>query len=164
MSSPSRFVIPFRELALSDVPRVGGKNASLGELIRHLVPLGVRVPDGFAITAEAFREHLAAAGLAPEIYPALAQLDVRDVHALAREGSRIRALVRSAPLPTRLAAEVTAAYRALSDRHGEAATDVAVRSSATAEDLPSASFAGQQETYLNVRGEAALLDAIRSCM
>ncbi|HTV19247.1 MAG TPA: phosphoenolpyruvate synthase, partial [Polyangiaceae bacterium] len=163
MASPS-FVIPFAELTLADVPRVGGKNASLGEMFRYLVPLGVRVPDGFAVTAAAFVRHLEDAGLGAQIYPALSRLDVRDVEALAREGARIRELVRSAPLPEPIAEQVRAAYRELSARSGEAATDVAVRSSATAEDLPTASFAGQQETYLNVRGEAALLDAVRQCM
>jgi pyruvate,water dikinase len=163
MVHPS-FVIPFAELTLADVPRVGGKNASLGEMFRYLVPLGVRVPDGFAVTAAAFVQHLEAAGLAAQIYPALARLDLRDVEALAREGARIRDLIRSAPLPEAIAEEVRAAYRELSARYDEASTDVAVRSSATAEDLPSASFAGQQETYLNVRGEAALIDAVRNCM
>ena len=164
MTSTTPFVLPFRELGLSDVPRVGGKNASLGELIQHLTPLGVRVPDGFAVTADAYVHHLEAAGLTQQLYPALSALDVRDVEALAREGHRIRTLIRSAPLPEAVASSVVAAYRALSSQYGEAATDVAVRSSATAEDLPTASFAGQQETYLNIRGEAQLLEAVRNCM
>src|SRR5262245_57549526 len=149
--------VPFRELGLGDIARVGGKNASLGELLRSLSPLGVRVPDGFAVTAAAFEAHLASSGLQQQIYPALERLDVRDVAALAREGLRIRELIRSAPLPGALADELSAAYRALSQQYGEPETDVAVRSSATAEDLPTASFAGQQETYLNVRGAAPLL-------
>jgi pyruvate, water dikinase len=164
MASTPSYVIPFRELTLADVPRVGGKNASLGELIRYLVPLGVRVPDGFAVTAAAYVRHLEAAGLSSQIYPALASLDVRDVTALAREGSRIRALIRSAPLPEEMTSAVLQAYHALSGAYGETSTDVAVRSSATAEDLPTASFAGQQETYLNVRGEQQLLAAVRDCM
>jgi pyruvate, water dikinase len=164
MPTHSEFVVPFRELRLSDIPRVGGKNASLGELLRYLVPLGVRVPDGFAVTAQAYARHLKEADLAKQIYPALARLDVRDVRALALEGERIRRLIRSAPLPESVANDVRAAYKQLSAAHEEDETDVAVRSSATAEDLPSASFAGQQETYLNVRGEARLLDAVRSCM
>lgn len=163
MAHPS-FVIPFTELTLADVPRVGGKNASLGEMFRYLVPLGVRVPEGFAVTAAAFVRHLEEAGLAAQIYPALSRLDLSDVEALAREGARVRELIRSAPLPAAIAEQVRGAYRELSARYGEAATDVAVRSSATAEDLPTASFAGQQETYLNVRGEPALLDAVRNCM
>src|SRR6187551_2042829 len=125
MATPS-YVIPFRELTLADVPRVGGKNASLGELIRYLVPLGVRVPDGFAVTAAAFVRHLEGAGLASQIYPALARLDVRDVAALAREGARIRDLIRSEALPSAVAEELLAAYRDLSVRYGDAATDVAV--------------------------------------
>jgi pyruvate,water dikinase len=164
MTHRDQFTLNFSELTLADVPRVGGKNASLGELVRYLVPLGVRVPDGFAITADAFRRHIDAAGLTHQIYPALERLDVHDVAALAREGARIRALIRSAPLPDAVAEAVRSAYRELSAQLGEAATDVAVRSSATAEDLPTASFAGQQETYLNIRGESALLDAVRDCM
>jgi pyruvate, water dikinase len=164
MAAIPQFVIPFAQLTLADVPRVGGKNASLGELIRYLVPLGVRVPDGFAVTAEAFTRHVHEAGLADQIYPALAKLDVRDVRALAREGARIREAIRSAPLPAAVAEAVTLAYRKLSAQYEESVTDVAVRSSATAEDLPTASFAGQQETYLNIRGERALLEAVRNCM
>lgn len=164
MPSSNRFVIPFAAISMSDLPRVGGKNASLGEMLRELRPAGVRVPDGFAVTAEAFTLHLAAAGLPEQIYPALARLDVTDVTALAAEGQRIRKLIRSAPLPDAIVSEIKAAYRELSAHYEEAETDVAVRSSATAEDLPTASFAGQQETYLNVRGEAMLCNAIRDCM
>ncbi|MEY4543985.1 MAG: phosphoenolpyruvate synthase [Pseudomonadota bacterium] len=165
MASPApQFTVPFSALGLSDIGSVGGKNASLGELIRSLVPLGVRVPDGFAVTAGAFTEHLRSSQLEEQIYPALERLDVRDVTALAREGQRIRELIRSAPLSAAISEQVTSAYRALSRQHGEEETDVAVRSSATAEDLPTASFAGQQETYLNVRGPAQLLDAVRNCM
>jgi pyruvate,water dikinase len=163
-TAPPRFTVPFCELGLSDIASVGGKNASLGELIQSLAPLGVRVPDGFAVTASAFVAHLTEGELADRIYPALERLDVRDVQALAREGQRIRDLIRSAPLPQGLNAEVEAAYQRLSQSYGEQETDVAVRSSATAEDLPTASFAGQQETYLNVRGKAQLLDAVRNCM
>jgi pyruvate, water dikinase len=162
-SSP-RFTVPFRELRLSDIPRVGGKNASLGELIGSLAPLGIRVPDGFAVTAEAFQTHLAESRLQDQIYPALEGLDVHDVTALAREGQRVRDLIRNAPLSERLSVEIQEAYLRLSQAYAERETDVAVRSSATAEDLPSASFAGQQETYLNVRGTAQLLDAVRNCM
>lgn len=159
-----RHVLPFRELTLDHVPEVGGKNASLGELIRTLVPKGIRVPDGFAITAEAYRLHLRAAGLDPRIYDELSGLDVRDLAALSRTAGRIRDAIRAAPLPKSLEEEILAAYAALSRASGEDATDVAVRSSATAEDLPSASFAGQQESYLNVRGERHLLTSVRDCM
>ncbi len=158
------YVIPFRELDLSRISDVGGKNASLGELIRHLDPLGVRVPDGFAVTGSAFRLHLREAGVEEEIYAALDSLDVRDLSALARAGQFARERVRSARLPAAVVSEVEAAYLKLSKDSGEDATDVAVRSSATAEDLPTASFAGQQETFLNVHGLANLLHAIEGCM
>ncbi len=164
MPNDPQFTIPYQELRLTDIPRVGGKNASLGELLRFLVPMGVRVPDGFAVTAEAFVLHLEAAGIVDQIYPALSRLDVSDVTALAREGQRIRTLIRSAPLPDSVSRDVREAYQKLSAAYQETETDVAVRSSATAEDLPTASFAGQQETYLNVRGETQLLDAVRNCM
>ncbi|HEX7840772.1 MAG TPA: phosphoenolpyruvate synthase, partial [Kofleriaceae bacterium] len=154
----------FRELGLADIATVGGKNANLGELVRHLAPLGVRVPDGFALTADAFRRHLREARLDGEIHAVLDRLDVRDVAALARAGRMIRERVCAAPLPADVEAELRAAYDVLSRQFGEPATDVAVRSSATAEDLPDASFAGQQESYLNVHGHAALIDAVKRCM
>jgi len=163
MSEP-KLLVPFRELDLTALPEVGGKNASLGELLRALSPLGVHVPDGFAITAEAFRRHLAQGGAGDAIYRALDDLDVRDVAALERVGRRARDGVCARPLPDDLREQVLAAYRAMSSGYGEAETDVAVRSSATAEDLPTASFAGQQESYLNVRGADALLGAVRDCM
>jgi len=159
--SSTAFTVPFRDLGLRDIPLVGGKNASLGELIRSLVPLGVRVPDGFAVTAEAFQAHLARGQLRDQIYPALERLDVRDVQALAREGQRIRDLIRAAPLPDGLSDEIERAYRRLSEGYGESETDVAVRSSATAEDLPDASFAGQQETFLNIGGIDNILHAVK---
>ncbi len=159
-----RFTVPFRELSLDSLPEVGGKTAALGELVRSLSGAGVRVPDGFAIRADAFRAHLREARVEEEIYGALDRLDVRDVDALARTAAAVRERIRSAPLSPALAREIEAAYAELSRAFGEAATDVAVRSSATAEDLPTASFAGQQETYLNVRGAPQLLDAVRDCM
>jgi pyruvate, water dikinase len=157
-------VIPFGELTIDRVAEVGGKNASLGELLRELTPKGIRIPDGFAVTANAYRLHLTRSGLAERIYPELDRLDVRDVAALSRVGAEVRGIIRSAPLPPEVVEQVRQAYRTLSGRYEEQATDVAVRSSATAEDLPTASFAGQQETYLNVRGEERLLDAVRDCM
>lgn len=163
-TTTAKYVIPFQDVQLSDVPRVGGKNASLGELIRYLGGAKVRVPGGFAVTADAFRLHLRANGLEEPIYSALARLDVHDVTALAREGHAIRERVRAAPLPSDLEDEIRRAYAALSREHGEAETDVAVRSSATAEDLPDASFAGQQETYLNVVGADRLVARVRDCM
>src|SRR5689334_18939525 len=157
------YVRSLRHVTLDDVPSVGGKNASLGEMIRALEGKGVAVPDGFAVTADAFRATLEQAGLAESIYQALDRLDPSNVRELARVGRRIRDQVRAAPLPAAVADEVRRAYGALSAQYAEDATDVAVRSSATAEDLPTASFAGQHETFLNVRGVAALDAAIRSC-
>ena len=158
------YVLPFSELGLDDLPRVGGKNASLGEMIKALVPKGIRVPDGFALTSDAFRLHLEEAGLDSSIYAELDHLDIGDVTALASTARSIRARISGAPLPAPVVAAVEAAYAKLSAGSGDEATDVAVRSSATAEDLPTASFAGQQETFLNVRGGEALDRAIRGCM
>jgi pyruvate,water dikinase len=133
-------------------------------MIQALSPRGIRVPDGFAITADAFRLHLQEAGLDSSIYAELEQLDITDVSALASAARSIRSRIANAPLPRPVTVAIDAAYRQLSAGYGEEATDVAVRSSATAEDLPTASFAGQQETFLNVRGREALDLAIRGCM
>ncbi len=156
-----RFVRPFRELRNKDIPIVGGKNANLGELIATLAPLGVRVPDGFAITAAAYREVLARAGLEAPLRELLDGIRKEAVDDLVRRSERIRELILRAPLPAEIEQEIHAAYRELSRASGEEETDVAVRSSATAEDLPGASFAGQQETFLNVRGAASVCDAVR---
>ncbi|HEX6433343.1 MAG TPA: phosphoenolpyruvate synthase [Gemmatimonadales bacterium] len=158
------YTVPFSEITLDDLPRVGGKNASLGEMIKVLAPQGIRIPEGFALTAEAFRLHLREAGLESAIYEDLDHLDVTNISQLASVASSIRRRVANAPLPAPVAAAVDQAYRELSSRYQEEATDVAVRSSATAEDLPSASFAGQQETYLNVRGREAVHRAVRACL
>jgi pyruvate,water dikinase len=155
-----RYVRYFRELGMADVPLVGGKNASLGEMFARLAPLGIRVPDGFAITAEAYRHLIASAGLWPALRHALEGLDPSNLADLATRAARARAIVYGAPLPEDLAAEILAAYGRLC---AGSDASVAVRSSATAEDLPQASFAGQHESYLNVEGEAALLDACKRC-
>jgi pyruvate,water dikinase len=147
------YIVPFTELGMSDVEHVGGKNASLGEMISHLARLGVKVPAGFATTATAFREFLAHDGLAGRIDTELSGLDIEDVTALARAGGRIREWILATPFPPRLEQELVAAWELL----GGDSVAVAVRSSATAEDLPDASFAGQQETFLNVRGRDDLL-------
>lgn len=154
------YVVGFETLGMADVVDVGGKNASLGEMIRELSAAGVTVPCGFATTAFAYREFLAQRGLVDRINAALASLDVDDVKALAETGRAIRQWILEATLPSPLEQAVTAAY---SELIREAGTEipVAVRSSATAEDLPEASFAGQQETYLNVRGISSLLAAIK---
>ena len=157
-----RYIRFFKDIRIEDVPLVGGKNASLGEMYRELSPQGVKVPNGFAITGEAYRYLLDQAGAWPALHDALDGLDPTDVTDLARRGARAREIVYSAPLPADLQAEVLAGYAELRKEYGEAVS-VAVRSSATAEDLPTASFAGQQDTYLNISGEAALLDACRRC-
>lgn len=160
----SALILPFREIDLGSLPLVGGKNASLGELRRNFAPAGIHVPDGFAITASAFREVLRQDGADEEIFAALEDMDVGDVARLAAVGESVRRRVRELPLPPVLEAAIARAYAALSAQYGEVETDVAVRSSATAEDLPTASFAGQQETYLNVKGTTAVLAAVRDCM
>ncbi len=157
----SSYVIDFRELGMADVERVGGKNASLGEMVSQLSASGVQVPGGFATTAEAYREFLAQNGLAQRIADQLASLDIEDVRLLAERGREIRAWIMDTPLPAKFEAEVRQAYQALCGDSGQD-IPVAVRSSATAEDLPDASFAGQQETFLNVRGIDAVLDRIRA--
>ncbi len=158
--SKQRYVIPFEQLRMTDVERVGGKNASLGEMISQLAGAGVRVPGGFATTAEAYREFLAAGGLAARIEQCLSTLDIEDLAALAEAGKKIREWILQAPLPQALAAEIKVAYDTLVAGQGNEAT-FAVRSSATAEDLPDASFAGQQETFLNIHGLDNVLLAIR---
>ena len=152
----------FDDVGMNDVPVVGGKNASLGEMRRALTPLGIRTPDGFATTADAYREFLCAARLEPVIEDALGHLDVANIDRLQAAGSRVRSVILAAGLPAPLVQGVTEAYRRLEAQYG-ANCDVAVRSSATAEDLPEASFAGQQETFLNVHGVAMLLDAVKRC-
>ena len=145
-----RYVFPFSQLRMTDVDRVGGKNASLGELLSQLTSAGIRVPDGFATTAEAFRLFLKEGGLEERIAKRLETLDVDDVKALAEAGAEIRGWIEAAPFPAELEKEIREFYEWLKD--GQAEISVAVRSSATAEDLPDASFAGQQETVLNVVG------------
>jgi pyruvate,water dikinase len=155
-----RRVIAFESLRMSDVDAVGGKNASLGEMISQLAAAGVRVPGGYATTASAFREFLAHDGLAERIARRLDALNVDDVKALTDCGADIRAWICSAPLPAALEADIRAHHALLTAESGPL-LPVAVRSSATAEDLPDASFAGQQETYLNVCGIEAVLDRVR---
>ena len=162
MSKPSRHVRWFKELGSQDVPLVGGKNASLGEMFSSLSSVGVRVPNGFAITAQAFSDVLDQADAWPRLHKVMDGLDVSQVDDLARRAQAARDIVLSAPLPADMKAEILAAYAQLREEYGPDMT-LAVRSSATAEDLPGASFAGQHETFLNVAGEASLLDAVRNC-
>ena len=152
-----QFVRDFSEIGATDVPLVGGKNASLGEMYQELSAAGVRVPPGFAITADAYWHTLETAGVVDALHAALEGLHPDDMDDLAARASLARQLVSAAELPPDLVAEIVAAYRELGGR------SVAVRSSATAEDLPDASFAGQHDSYLAIQGEAALLDAVRRC-
>jgi pyruvate, water dikinase len=156
------FIRWFEDIAAGDTGSVGGKNASLGEMVRNLGPYGITVPPGFAITADAYRHFLSANNLEPLIAAKLAELKGGKVSD-AEIGLALRAAMETAEWPKDLAEAIGHAYRDLSRRLGADGADVAVRSSATAEDLPEASFAGQQETFLNIHGEAALLDAARRC-
>lgn len=153
----------FKDLRIKNIPQVGGKNASLGEMYAKLVKKGIRIPNGFAITAEAYREFLTANGLDIKIKEALEGLDTKDLAGLQRRGWEIRGLLLNASLPELLKKDISLAYKKLSQEFGSKDTDVAVRSSATAEDLPDSSFAGQQETFLNVVGEEELLLSVKKC-
>ncbi|GGV27854.1 phosphoenolpyruvate synthase [Paenarthrobacter nicotinovorans] len=153
-------VLWFSELGLSDLDQVGGKNASLGEMVRNLASAGVKVPGGFATTADAYRRFLAESKLDARIEQILEGLDSGDVAALAKVGQEIRTLIRETPFPAGLEEDIRTAYERLTGEHG-ADVSWAVRSSATAEDLPDASFAGQQETFLNIRGIGNILHAIK---
>lgn len=170
------FVLWFDEVGIADIPLVGGKNASLGEMIRQLTPKGVQVPDGFATTAHAYRYFVAQAGIESKLRQIFADLDVEDMHNLRQRGREARSLILHTPFPQELELEIATAYHRLCEMYGSQPangrvqngeylynTDVAVRSSATAEDLPDASFAGQQETYLNVHGVQQVLDACHRC-
>ena len=160
--STSGYVRFFEDFGIDDVPLVGGKNASLGEMFQKLSGQGVRVPHGFAITAAAYRYMLDEAGAWDRLHAELDDIDPADVAALARKAKRAREIVYGAGLPDDLAAEILGAYRTLQQEYGEEVS-LAVRSSATAEDLPTASFAGQQDSYLNIKGDESLLDTCRRC-
>jgi len=172
-------ILWFEEVGLEDLSRVGGKNASLGEMIQQLTPKGIRVPSGFATTAAAYRYFIQSAGLDQKLRQIFADLDVEDVNNLRERGRQARTLILNTPFPENLQVAIADSYRELCVRSGcnpefcerfdvdytlvSQATDVAVRSSATAEDLPDASFAGQQETFLNVHGAKAVLEACHKC-
>src|SRR5688572_24290920 len=149
-----------KDLRLADLPQVGGKNASLGEMIGGLSSAGIRVPGGFATTADAYREFIAQGGLDTRIEQRLATLDAKDVRALAACGSEIRSWIAKSPFPAEFEKEIRSYFQQL-EKQTSSETSFAVRSSATAEDLPDASFAGQQETFLNIRGADNVLEAIR---
>ncbi len=157
------FTLLLRQVGRNDVDRVGGKNASLGEMLQHLSSSGINIPDGFVVTVDAYNEFIQYNKLDQKIRDLVGEIDYDRVESLRRAGLQIRGLISNARFPASLSEEIIEAYRKLSSFYGQDSTDVAVRSSATAEDLPDASFAGQQETFLNVRGPAALMDSVRNC-
>lgn len=162
VSKEEALVLPLWEVGIADIPLVGGKNASLGEMIQQLRPKGVKVPTGFATTAYAYRYFISEAGLEAKLKNIFAQLDVEDVNNLRQCGKQARMLMLETPFGLELQEAIARAYQNLCQEYG-ADTDVAVRSSATAEDLPDASFAGQQETYLNVHGLQSVLESCHKC-
>ncbi|HNW05534.1 MAG TPA: phosphoenolpyruvate synthase [archaeon] len=163
VSKDKKFIMWFDEIGIEDVPYVGGKNASLGEMYQNLRKKGVKIPYGFAVTAYAYRYVLEKSGLKSEIKNILKDLDTHNINSLAEKGSKIRHLIRHAEIPKELEKDIFAAYDKLCKIEKIKNLDVAVRSSATAEDLPDASFAGQQESYLNITGKEDLLESVRKC-
>ncbi len=164
MNKKKKFILRFREIRNSDVQIVGGKNASLGEMYSLLTKKGVNIPNGFATTAYAYKYFMEKAGIKKEIKRILSDLNVNDIRNLQRRGKQVRNLILSCHLPVELEQEIMKYYHELSRQFKTTNVDVAVRSSATAEDLPDASFAGQQETYLNIKGETELLLAVKKCI
>lgn len=158
------FIIWFKDLSINDISLVGGKNAALGEMFNNLTQLGVNVPNGFAVTAYAYNYFIEKTGLKQKITEALKGLDTHNISDLQKRGAQVRGMIIREKLPDELTAEIISAYRELSSHYHKTSVDVAVRSSATAEDLPGASFAGQQETYLNIVGEAMLLESVKKCI
>ncbi|MCX7097859.1 MAG: phosphoenolpyruvate synthase [Methylococcales bacterium] len=162
MSEQTSYIRWFNELSIEDVPLVGGKNASLGEMYRELTPQGIQIPNGFAVTAEGYRYLLEQADAWGPLHQALDDLNPEDVTDLATRARKAREIIYAAPFPADLENQIILAYNTLQEQYGPEMS-VAVRSSATAEDLPTASFAGQQDTFLNIRGESALLEACKRC-
>jgi len=163
LSRSKRHILWFNEVSKDDGEAVGGKNANLGEMYNQLSEKGVPVPNGFAVTAEAYKYYVRETGIGSRILAALAKLDVKDIHNLQETGKVLRKLIESARMPIKLRKNIVDAYRKLSSEYNMEDADVAVRSSATAEDLPGASFAGQQETYLNVSGERRIITSVKKC-
>jgi pyruvate,water dikinase len=162
MNREDKLILWFDEITINDVPLVGGKNASLGEMYQHLTKRGVSIPGGFAITATAYRYLIKEAGIEQAIKDALEGLDTHDMKNLQKRGDKVRKIIRHTAFPPPLTEAIIKAYRTMEERYGKE-VDVAVRSSATAEDLPDASFAGQQETFLNITGDELLIDACKRC-
>lgn len=163
MEKEKRFIRDLSDLTLADLPDVGGKNASLGEMLKNLTQQNINVPKGYAVTVSAFNAFIEENKLEPKINALLKNLDLHDIINLRKTGSEIRKIISNGRFPARLEKDILEAYYSLSETYEQDATDVAVRSSATAEDLPDASFAGQQATFLNIRGGEMLLTAIRNC-
>ncbi|MEK7553961.1 MAG: PEP/pyruvate-binding domain-containing protein, partial [Patescibacteria group bacterium] len=154
-----KHIVWMRDIGMDDVAQVGGKNASLGELIRTVVPQGVRVPEGFCVTADAYYYFLNQTGLKGFVAKTLNGLDTRNLGDLSRRGKKVREAIHATPLPQDLENKIIRAYEQMEKQYGKN-TDVAVRSSATAEDLPGASFAGEHETYLGIRGANDVVRAV----
>ncbi|HRE52680.1 MAG TPA: phosphoenolpyruvate synthase [Flavitalea sp.] len=159
----NQFILDLREVGINDIDIAGGKNASLGEMIQHLSALGVNIPNGFVITVSAYKTFLEYNQLDKSIDRIVQAIDYDNIESLRRGGQQVRQLLKNGRFPREMSEVIIRAYEKLSGNYGQEHTDVAVRSSATAEDLPDASFAGQQETFLNVRGPASLMDAVRNC-
>ncbi|MEL1243171.1 phosphoenolpyruvate synthase [Flavobacterium sp. DGU11] len=157
------FTLPLKNVGINDIPMVGGKNASLGEMLQNLTALGVTIPDGFVVTVTAYYAFLKYNALDEKIKATVDAIDYDNIESLRRGGMQIRQSFLNGKFPAEMSEEITNCYLALSAQYGQEMTDIAVRSSATAEDLPDASFAGQQETFLNVRGPEMLMDSIRKC-
>ncbi len=160
----SKYVLWFKEIDIKDIPKVGGKGASLGEMYRELTSKGIHVPNGFAVTAQAYEYFVSTTGVKDKIKKILKGLDTSDIRNLSSRGAQVRKTILAAEFPNDLKKEIVSSYHKLAKEFKMAQVDVAVRSSATAEDLPDASFAGQQESYLNIRGEKELLKACKECM
>ena len=163
MDRSKLYVLPFNKLRIGDVPIAGGKNASLGEMYRELKKKGVKVPNGFAVTAIAYRDFIEKAGIKQKIKDILSDLNTKDTRNLMARGKKVRNTILNAEIPKDIQEKIISNYKRLSAQYGDKYTDVAIRSSATAEDLPDASFAGQQETYLNVRGEKNVIESCKKC-
>ena len=163
MKQTQVFIKKLNEVGIEDLPTVGGKNASLGEMLQNLTAQNIRVPNGFAVTVDAFDAFIEENHLKDKINEILEGLDPTDIIQLRKTGSEIRKLISNGKFPVTVEKAILESYYELSEAYEQEATDIAVRSSATAEDLPDASFAGQQSTYLNIRGGEMLLTAIRSC-
>ena len=163
-SMSKNYILELSQVGINDIETVGGKNASLGEMIQNLTSLGINIPNGFVVTVAAYRKFLEYNNLESTIIHIINSIDHENIESLRRGGQQVRLLLENGRFPKEMSEVIIKAYEKLSSDYNQEFTDVAVRSSATAEDLPDASFAGQQETFLNVRGPASLMDAVRNCI